>query len=57
MARRVASRVKFKGIQEASRKRRPPSLNAGVWAGCIASTNRVISKTITRENKTKLKGI
>ena len=38
-ARQVATRESYLGIQDAARKRRPPSQNAGAWAGSILRTN------------------
>ena len=40
-ARQVASRESYLGIQDAARKRRPPSQQAGAWAGSIIRTNNV----------------
>ena len=38
IARQVASRLQYLGIQDAPRKRRPPVQNPGAWAGCVFST-------------------
>ena len=38
VARAVASRLQFLGIQDAPRKRRPPMRETGAWAGAIFST-------------------
>ena len=38
-ARQVALRERYLGIQDAARKRRPPSQQAGAWVGSIARTN------------------
>ena len=38
-AHQVATRESYLGIQDAARKRRPPSQNAGAWAGSIIRTN------------------
>jgi len=38
-ARRTASILNSRGIQDASRKRRPPSRTPGAWAGSMISTN------------------
>lgn len=37
--RQVTSRLQYLGIQDASRKRRPPSLRAGAWAGGVCYTD------------------
>ena len=38
-AHQLATRESYLGIQDAARKRRPPSQNAGAWAGSIVKTN------------------
>lgn len=38
VARRVASRLQYYGIQDAARKRRNPSRTPGAWAGALCST-------------------
>lgn len=38
-ARQVASQESYLGIQDAARKRRAPSQQAGAWAGSIVRTN------------------
>jgi hypothetical protein len=38
VARQVASRLQYLGIQDAPRKRRPPSQSPGAWAGAVFST-------------------
>ena len=38
IARQVASRLQYLGIQDAPRKRRPPVQNPGAWAGSVFST-------------------
>ena len=48
--RRLASRLQYLGIQDATRKKRPPSLNAQAWAGCIVNTDgENVEKTISQE--------
>jgi len=55
-AHQIATREAYLGIQDAARKRRPPSQTAGAWAGSIIRTNEsevgvVVSDE--RWNKTK----
>ena len=55
-AHQIASRETYLGIQDAARKRRPPTRTAGAWAGSIIRTNEdevgvVVSEE--RWNKTK----
>ena len=46
--RRLASVLQHLGIQDASRKRKPPSLTPGAWAGCVARSNRkIVYRTVT----------
>jgi hypothetical protein len=46
------------GIQDATRKRRPPSLNAGPWKGSVVNTsNNKVTVLATREKWVKLKAI
>jgi hypothetical protein len=40
IARQVASRLQYLGIQDAPRKRRPPVRTPGAWAGCVFSTSK-----------------
>ena len=48
--RQLASRLQFLGIQDAARKKRPPSLDAQAWAGCITKTSSVeVEKTISQD--------
>ena len=57
-ARQVASRECYLGIQDAARKRRPPSQNAGAWAGSILRTNGIaVGKTVSLERWLKTKSI
>jgi hypothetical protein len=50
IARQVASRLQYLGIQDAPRKRRPPVQTPGAWAGCVFSTdgNELIRQTIAQ---------
>ena len=54
----VASRLQFLGLQDAPRKRRPPSQEPGAWAGSIfrISPDRV-AKSVTQEKWEKGKQI
>ena len=54
-SRRLASIIQYLGNQDAARKRTPPSLNAGAWAGCVAKTEGSVTKTITQEKWNKAK--
>jgi hypothetical protein len=58
VARQVASRFQYLGIQDAARKRRPSNQNPGAWAGCVfkISPNK-IGKTVTQEKWEKAKAI
>jgi hypothetical protein len=50
IARVVASRLQYLGIQEASRKRRPPTRSPGAWAGSIFKTDEnQVTKTVATE--------
>jgi len=51
IARQIASRLQYLGIQDAARKRR---IDNGPWAGCIyLSSESKIQKTVTKEKWTK----
>ena len=55
-ARQVGSRETYLGIQDAARKRRPPSQQAGAWAGSIIHTNgKEVGVLVSQErwNKTR----
>ena len=52
-ARQVASREAYLGIQDAARKRRAPSQQAGAWAGSIVRTNNS-EVGLLISNKTKI---
>ena len=56
-ARRVSSRLQFLGMQEAARKRQPPSLTPGPWAGTVVHANGVVTKSITQEKWNRVKTI
>ena len=57
-ARQVATRESYLGIQDAARKRRPPSQNAGAWAGSILRTNgEEVGKLVSQERWDKAKSI
>ena len=48
--RRLSSVLQMLGIQDAARKRRPPSLEPGPWAGTIARSNSsTVFKTVTQD--------
>ena len=50
VARQVASRLQYLGIQDAPRKRRPPSQSPGAWAGGVLSTKDCkVTKCVTQE--------
>jgi hypothetical protein len=54
IARQVASRLQYLGIQDAPRKRRPPTRKPGAWAGAIFSTtDGLITQTVSQEKWTK----
>ena len=49
VARRLASRLQYMGIQDAPRKRRPPSKTPGAWAGSVQHISEdAVSKTVTQ---------
>ena len=54
----LATRESYLGIQDAARKRRPPSKAAGAWAGSIIRTNsQTVGKMISQDRWTKTKSI
>jgi len=55
--RRLSSYIQRLGIQEAARKRKPPSLNADAWAGSVVKTENLVEKTITQGKWNKVKDI
>jgi hypothetical protein len=57
-ARQVATRESYLGIQDAARKRRPPSQNAGAWAGSILRTNgEEVGRLVSQDRWYKAKSI
>ena len=57
VARQLAARIQYLGIQDAPRKRRPPSKDPGAWAGSIFSTSGgKITQTVSQEKWEKAKG-
>jgi hypothetical protein len=49
VARQLASRLQYLGIQDAPRKRRPPCCDPGAWAGAIFSTlSDKITQTVSQ---------
>jgi hypothetical protein len=58
VARQVASRLQYLGIQDAPRKRRPSTQKPGAWAGCVFEISPdKIGKTVTQEKWDKAKAI
>jgi hypothetical protein len=56
VARQVAARFQYLGIQDAPRKRRPPSQSPGAWAGAVFSTAKgKVTKSVTQEKWDKAK--
>ena len=54
----VATREAYLGIQDAARKRRPPSQNAGAWAGSMVRTNNLeVGILISQERWEKTRSI
>jgi hypothetical protein len=54
----VASQVQYLGIQEASRKRRPPTRSPGVWAGAIfRTTDSTVFVSVSQEKWDKAKAM
>ena len=57
-AHQVATRESYLGIQDAARKRRPPSQNPGAWAGSIIRTNNEeVGILVSEERWTKTRQI
>jgi hypothetical protein len=57
LSRTVSSRLQYLGMQEASRKRRPPSRTPGAWAGGVFKTSATdVSASVSQDkwNKAKL---
>ena len=58
VGRRLASGLQYMGIQDAPRKRRPPSMTPGAWAGSVQHILETdVSKTITQAKWDKGKTI
>jgi hypothetical protein len=58
VARQVAGRLQYLGIQDAARKRRPSTQKGGAWAGCVYQISpSKIGKTVTQEKWDKARGI
>jgi hypothetical protein len=58
VARQVASRLQYLGIQDAPRKRRAPSQTPGAWAGAVFATkNDKVTKSISQEKWDKAKAM
>lgn len=56
VARQVASRLEYLGIQDAPRKRRPSTQKPGAWAGCVFKIfPDKIAMTVTQEKWDKTK--
>ena len=53
--RKLSATLQFLGIQEAARKRTSPTLNANAWAGCVAKTDGLVSKSIAQAKWDKAK--
>ena len=54
IARQVASRLQYLGIQDAPQKRRPPTRKTGAWVGAIFSMdNGVITQTVSQDKWNK----
>ena len=57
-AHQIASRETYLGIQDAARKRRPPTRTAGAWAGSVIRTNdKEVGVVVSDERWTKTKKI
>jgi hypothetical protein len=58
VSRQIASRLQYLGIQDAPRKRRPPSKSPGAWAGAMhATSSEKVSKSVSEAKWTKGKRI
>jgi hypothetical protein len=58
VARQVASRLQYLGIQDAPRKRRPSTQKPGAWAGCVFQISPdKVAKTVTQEKWDKARAI
>ena len=47
--RQSSAAMQHLGMQEAARKRKPPSLDADAWAGCVAKTDNCVDKTVAQD--------
>eukprot|EP00978_Attheya_sp_CCMP212_P042877 scaffold269462_cov51-Attheya_sp.AAC.1 len=53
---RVAKSASWLGLQDAARKRRPPSQRPGPWAGCVAYVGKdYVKKSVTQKRWEKTK--
>lgn len=58
IARQVCSRFQYLGIQDATRKRKPPTQTPGAWAGAVfATTDDKVTKTVTEDKWNKAQNI
>lgn len=58
IARQVCSRFQYLGIQDATRKRKPPTKTPGAWAGAVfATTDDKVTKTVTTDKWNKAQNI
>jgi hypothetical protein len=58
VARQVAARLQYLGIQDAARKRRPSTQKPGAWAGCVFQISPdKIAQTVTQEKWDKARTI
>lgn len=58
IARQVCSRFQYLGIQDATRKRKPPTQTPGAWAGAVfATTDDTVTKTVTHDKWEKARTI
>ena len=57
-ASKMANGAAFFGLQDAARKRRPPSKSPGAWAGAVVGTdeNGQVYKTVSQERWNKTRG-
>jgi hypothetical protein len=56
LSRTVAARIQYLGVQEASRKRRPPTRTPGAWAGGVFRTSATnVHVTVSQEKWDKAK--
>jgi hypothetical protein len=56
IARQVAARLQYLGIQDAPRKRQPPTRTPGAWAGSVFKTSEEdVKQTVTKAKWDKAK--